>query len=207
MNMPVIEREYQVKTDDYIDQYQQSLLDNDNFWLDKSKAIDWLTPPTQGFDGSYAPGEVSIKWFADGALNVSANCIDRHLAERASDTAIIWESDAGDEHQHISFQELYDEVKLSNGLKKMGVGKGDRVAIYMPMIHAMLACARIGAVHSVIFGGFSPNAIADRVNDCGSKVVITADAGRRGTKAVPLKANVDEAHPAVLVNSNRGVGI
>ena len=198
MNMPVIEREYQVKTDDYIDQYQQSLLDNDNFWLDKSKAIDWLTPPTQGFDGSYAPGEVSIKWFADGVLNVSANCIDRHLAERASDTAIIWESDAGDEHQHISFQELHDEVcKLSNGLKKMGVGKGDRVAIYMPMIpeaaYAMLACARIGAVHSVIFGGFSPNAIADRVNDCGSKVVITADAGRRGTKAVPLKANVDEA--------------
>lgn len=198
MNMPVLERDYQVTQDDYVDQYQQSMLQNDSFWLDKAKTIDWLSPPTKAFEGSFEPGKVSINWFADGVLNVSANCIDRHLAERANDTAIIWEGDTADEDRHISFQELHDEVcKLANGLKKMGVGKGDRVAIYMPMIpqaaYAMLACARIGAVHSVIFGGFSPNAIADRVHDCASKVIITADAGRRGTKAVPLKANVDAA--------------
>lgn len=191
-------RKYQINQQDYQEQYARSLQSNDAFWLEKAKNLDWITPPTLGFEGSYDPGNISIKWFADGVLNVSANCIDRHLANRADETAIIWESDTGDESSHISFQTLHDEVcKLANGLKQLGVEKGDRVIIYMPMIpqatYAMLACARIGAVHSVVFGGFSPKAIADRVNDCGAKVVITADAGRRGNKPVPLKANVDEA--------------
>lgn len=202
MNMPVdqqaIERDYQITRQDYLDQYQASMQENDAFWLQKASTLDWIKTPTIGFEGGYQQGNVDIKWFSDGELNVSANCIDRHLAERASDTAIIWEGDNADEDKNISFQELHDEVcKLANGLKKLGVEKGDRVAIYMPMIpeatYAMLACARIGAVHSVIFGGFSPNAIADRVNDCQAKVVITADAGRRGNKSVPLKANVDAA--------------
>ena len=202
MNMPVdqqaIARDYQIKQQDYLELYQSSLQNNDDFWLEKAKTLEWMKTPTLGFEGGFEPGNVNIKWFADGVLNVSSNCIDRHLAERASDTAIIWEGDTADEDKRISFQELHDEVcKLANALKKLGVEKGDRIAIYMPMIpeaaYAMLACARIGAVHSVIFGGFSPNAIADRVNDCQAKVVITADAGRRGTKSVPLKANVDAA--------------
>lgn len=196
--MSILERDYQINAEDYLQQYQQSMQENDSFWLEKAKTLDWINPPTVGFEGSYAPGEVNIKWFADGVLNVSANCIDRHLPHRAHDTAIIWESDADSEDKLISYQQLHDEVcRLANGLKKLGVNKGDRVAIYMPMIpeaaYAMLACARIGAVHSVIFGGFSPNAIADRVNDCKSKVIVTADAGRRGNKAVALKKNVDEA--------------
>ncbi|MCC2604794.1 acetate--CoA ligase [Planctobacterium marinum] len=202
MNMPVdqqaIERDYQITQQDYLQQYQASMQNNDDFWLQKASTLDWIKAPSKGFEGGFQPGKVNINWFADGELNVSANCIDRHLAERAGDTAIIWEGDSADEDKNISFQELHDEVcKLANGLKKLGVEKGDRVAIYMPMIpeaaYAMLACARIGAVHSVIFGGFSPNAIADRVNDCQAKVVITADAGRRGSKSVPLKANVDAA--------------
>ena len=139
-----------------------------------------------------------IKWFEDGTLNVSANCIDRHLAEHADQTAIIWEGDSPDQQQHVSYQQLHDEVcKLANGLKKLGVKKGDRVIIYMPMVpqaaYAMLACARIGAVHSVVFAGFSPHAIADRIIDCQASVVITADVNRRGGKALPLKHNVDEA--------------
>lgn len=180
-------RKYQINQQDYQEQYARSLQSNDAFWLEKAKNLDWITPPALGFEGSYDAGNISIKWFADGVLNVSANCIDRHLANRADETAIIWESDTGDESSHISFQTLHDEVcKLANGLKQLGVEKGDRVIIYMPMIpqatYAMLACARIGAVHSVVFGGFSPKAIADRVNDCGAKVVITADAlhWRRG---------------------------
>ena len=160
--------------------------------------LDWQRFPTKIKDTSFAPQNVSIKWFEDGQLNISENCIDRHLAERAQDTAIIWEGDTPDVDKHISFQTLHDEVcKLANGLKKLGVNKGDRIAIYMPMVpeaaYAMLACARIGAVHSVIFGGFSPNAIADRINDCQAKVIITADEGRRGGRTVPLKSNVDSA--------------
>ena len=141
---------------------------------------------------------ISIKWFEDGQLNVSYNCIDRHLADNAKKTAILWEGDEPTDSQAITYQELHYEVcKLANGLKKLGVKKGDVVAIYMPMVpqaaYAMLACARIGAVHSVIFGGFSPNAIADRINNASAKVVITSDEGRRAGRTVPLKANVDEA--------------
>lgn len=179
--------------------YQRSVANTDEFWLEKAQMLDWITPPSIGFEGSFELGNVNINWFADGILNVSSNCIDRHLAQKANDTAIIWEGDLPeDANQHISFQTLHDEVcRLANGLKKLGVNKGDRVAIYMPMIpeaaYAMLACTRIGAVHSVIFGGFSPKAIADRVNDCDAKVIITADGGKRGNKIIPLKANVDEA--------------
>lgn len=178
--------------------YQQSVESPDDFWREQAKAVDWFTFPTRIKNTNMAKDSVSIKWFEDGELNLSYNCIDRHLAKKASQTAIIWEGDTPDVDQHISYQTLHDEVcKLANGLKELGVGKGDRVAIYMPMVpqasYAMLACARIGAIHSIIFGGFSPNAIADRINDCDAKVIITADEGRRGGGLVPLKANVDAA--------------
>ena len=191
-------REYSVDDDRYRVMYQASISDPQTFWADHAKRIDWHRFPTKIKNTSYVPGDVSIKWFEDGQLNISENCIDRHLAKRANDTAIIWEGDTPDIDKHISFQMLHDEVcQLANGLKKLGVTKGDRVAIYMPMVpeaaYAMLACARIGAVHSVIFGGFSPNAIADRINDCQAKVIITADEGRRGGRTIALKANVDSA--------------
>lgn len=178
--------------------YQESVSDPDKFWAEQAKRIDWFKPFTKVKNTSFEPGKISIKWFEDGELNVSYNCIDRHLAERAAETAIIWESDDGSKSEHISFQQLHSEVcRLANGLKQLGVQKGDRVAIYMPMVpeaaYAMLACARIGAVHSVIFAGFSPHAIADRINDCQSKVIITADEGIRGGQIIPLKQNVDEA--------------
>jgi acetyl-CoA synthetase len=182
----------------YQNMYQASVADPAAFWTEQAKMVDWKTFPTKIKNTSYAPGNIDIRWFEDGELNISENCIDRHLATRAQDTAIIWEGDTPDTDKHISFQELHDEVcKLANGLKTLGVKKGDRIAIYMPMVpeaaYTMFACARIGAVHSVIFGGFSPNAIADRINDCQAKVIITADEGRRGGRAVPLKANVDSA--------------
>jgi len=178
--------------------YQWSINDPDGFWREQAKRLDWIVPFTQVSQCSFAQGSLDIKWFADGTLNASYNCIDRHLKTQPNRTAIIWEGDESQWHKHISYRQLHDEVcKLANGMKKLGVAKGDRVIIYMPMVpeaaYAMLACARIGAVHSVIFGGFSPNAIADRIEDCGAKLIITANEGRRGGHHVPLKENVDKA--------------
>ncbi|RWU12927.1 acetate--CoA ligase [Pseudidiomarina gelatinasegens] len=187
-----------VDNDKYLAMYAQSVKDPEGFWREQGQRISWFSPFSKVKNTSFAPGNVSIKWFEDGTLNACYNCVDRHLAERGDKTAIIWEGDDPSVSEEISYKQLHHEVsRFANGLKKLGVQKGDRVAIYMPMVpeaaYAMLACARIGAVHTVIFGGFSPNAIADRVNDCGVKVVVTADGGRRGGKTTPLKANVDEA--------------
>lgn len=182
----------------YQTMYRQSIESPDEFWQQQSTIVDWYKAPTIIKNTHFDKDDLRIKWFEDGQLNVSYNCIDRHLVKQAQQTAIIWEGDAPDISQDISYQQLHDEVcRLANGLKKLGVTKGDRVAIYMPMVpeaaYAMLACTRIGAIHSIVFAGFSPNAIADRINDCDAKVVITADEGRRGGKTVPLKVNVDEA--------------
>jgi len=182
----------------YFAMYEESVNNPEKFWGECKNEIDWIKEPTIIKNTSFDPSDVSIKWFEDGQLNASYNCIDRHLADNAKKTAILWEGDEPSDSQEITFQELHYEVcKLANGLKKLGVQKGDRVAVYMPMVpqaaYAMLACARIGAVHSVIFGGFSPNAIADRINNSDAKVVITCDEGRRAGRSVPLKANVDEA--------------
>ncbi|MFT5312585.1 MAG: acetyl-CoA synthetase [Paraglaciecola sp.] len=178
--------------------YKQSIESPDEFWAEQAKRLDWYKTPSIIKNTSFDEKNLHIKWFEDGELNVSYNCIDRHLAQRANVTAIIWEGDDPHSHDLITYQRLHDEVaRLANGLKKLGVVKGDRVAIYMPMVpqaaYAMLACARIGAVHSVIFGGFSPHAIADRIENCGAKVIITADQGLRAGKSVPLKENVDKA--------------
>ncbi|MER2519209.1 MAG: acetate--CoA ligase [Bdellovibrionales bacterium] len=177
--------------------YERSINDPDGFWGEHGKHLDWMKPYTRVREASFDDG-VDIRWFADGALNVSVNCIDRHLPMRAEETAIIWEGDSPSEQRHISYGELHDEVcRLANALKAHGVRKGDAVTIYMPMIpeaaFAMLACARIGAVHSVVFGGFSPESLKDRILDCASKLVITADEGMRGGRRIHLKANVDEA--------------
>lgn len=187
-----------IDNEKYLAMYAQSVENPTAFWQQQGQRISWFSPYTQIKNTSFAAGAVSIKWFEDGTLNACYNCVDRHLAERGDKTAIIWEGDDPSVSEHISYRQLHHEVsRFANGLKKLGVQKGDRVAIYMPMVpeaaYAMLACARIGAVHTVIFGGFSPNAIADRVNDCGVKVIITADEGRRGGKATPLKYNVDVA--------------
>ena len=157
-----------------------------------------MKPFTKVDNTSFEPGKISIKWFEDGVLNVAWNCIDRHLEKRANQTAIIWEGDDPSESKHITYKQLHDEVcKFANILRTRNVKKGDRVTIYLPMIpeaaYAMLACARIGAIHSVVFAGFSPDSLAQRINDCQSKVVITADEGLRGGKKVALKANVDAA--------------
>ncbi len=182
----------------YQEMYARSVSDRDGFWGEQAKRLDWTTAPTRIENVSYAPGHISIKWFEDGVLNAAYNCIDRHLATRADQTAIIWEGDDPSESKHITYQELHDEVcKFANILRTRNVGKGDRVTIYMPMIpeaaYAMLACVRIGAIHSVVFGGFSPDSLAQRIKDCRSTFVITADEGLRGGKKVPLKANVDAA--------------
>ncbi len=195
---PEAKRRSHVDAEQYQQMYQESISDPEGFWHKQGERLDWFKPYTKVKNTSYQPGKIDIKWFEDGALNVAYNCIDRHLAKKADQTAIIWEADQPGSQQYISYQELHDEVcKLANGLKKLGVKKGDRVLIYLPMIpqatYAMLACARIGAVHSVVFAGFSPNAIADRIIDCGAKVVLTSDEGRRGGKTIPLKANVDKA--------------
>jgi acetyl-CoA synthetase len=182
----------------YKKMYKASITDNEGFWAEHGKRIDWFKPYTKVKNVSYKPGKVSIKWFEDGTTNVSYNCVDRHLAKRAKQTAIIFEGDDPGVSQKITYQQLHDEVcRFANVLKAKGVKKGDRVTIYLPMIpaaaYAMLACTRIGAVHSIVFGGFSPDSLANRVEDCDSAVVITADEGLRGGKAVPLKKNVDAA--------------
>ena len=178
--------------------YERSVKDPEGFWREHGKRIDWIKPYTKIKDVSYDSHNLHIRWFHDGTLNASVNCLDRHLKTRASQTAIIWESDDPSLHKHITYHQLYVMVcKLANGLRSLGVKKGDRVTIYLPMIPeaaaAMLACARIGAVHSVVFGGFSPDSLSNRIQDCDSTVVITADEGVRGGKPVPLKANTDEA--------------
>jgi acetyl-CoA synthetase len=178
--------------------YAHSVRDPDSYWGREAARLDWAKPFTKVKNVSWDPDNLAIKWFEDGALNVSANCIDRHLANRANQTAIIWEGDAPKDSKHITYRQLHEEVcKFANVLKARGVRRGDRVTIYMPMIpeaaYAMLACTRIGAVHSVVFGGFSPDSLAGRIIDCDSKVVITADEGLRGGKAVALKKNTDEA--------------
>ncbi len=172
--------------------------DPQGFWSDIAARLDWIEPFTTAKDVSFAREDFHIRWFADGVLNVSANCLDRHLPARADDVAIIWEGDDPAESRRVTFGEAHAEVcRMANVLKAHGVAKGDRVTIYLPMIpeaaFAMLACARIGAVHSVVFGGFSPESIAGRIQDCGSRFVITADQGLRGGRVVPLKRNVDEA--------------
>ncbi|RXH40775.1 acetate--CoA ligase [Bradyrhizobium zhanjiangense] len=182
----------------YKDMYARSISDPNGFWAEQAKRIDWMKTPTKIENVSFAPGNISIKWFEDGVLNVAHNCIDRHLAKRANQTAIIWEGDDPSQSKHITYKELHDEVcRMANILRTRNVKKGDRVTIYLPMIpeaaYAMLACARIGAIHSVVFAGFSPDSLAQRINDCQSKVIITADEGLRGGKKVPLKANVDAA--------------
>lgn len=187
-----------LNADTYEKMYQESVQDPDKFWGEHGKRITWFSDYTKVKNTSFAPGNLDIRWYEDGTLNACYNCVDRHLPERADKTAILWEGDEVDVQKQVTYQELYEQVtRFANGLKKLGVGKGDRVAIYLPMVpeaaYAMLACARLGAVHSVIFGGFSPGAIADRVNDCGAKVVITADESRRGGKTAPLKSNVDAA--------------
>ncbi len=182
----------------YEEMYKRSLNDPQDFWAEHGKRIDWFTPFTKVKNTSFDAHNVSIKWFEDGVTNVAYNCVDRHLPKRANQTAIIWEGDNPAESRHITYAELADEVnRFANVLHFHGVKKGDRVTIYLPMIpeaaYAMLACARLGAIHSVVFGGFSPDAIAGRINDAECEVVITADEGLRGGRKVPLKANVDEA--------------
>lgn len=187
-----------VNQSSYEAKYKQSIDNNEKFWAEEGKRIHWFKPYTKTKEVTYSTKKVSIKWFYDGTTNVSYNCIDRHLTKRAKQTAIIFEGDDPKESKNITYQELSDEVcKLANGLKEIGVKKGDRVTIYMPMVpegvYAMLACTRIGAIHSVVFGGFSPDSIVNRILDCKSEFVITADEGLRGQKVIPLKKNIEEA--------------
>lgn len=187
-----------VNQSSYEAKYKESINNNEKFWADEGKRIHWFKPYTKTKEVIYSTKKVSIKWFYDGTTNVSYNCIDRHLLKRAKQTAIIFEGDNPKESKNITYQELSNEVcKLANGLKEIGVKKGDRVTIYMPMVpegvYAMLACTRIGAIHSVVFGGFSPDSIVNRILDCKSEFVITADEGLRGQKVIPLKKNIDEA--------------
>lgn len=182
----------------YFERYQQSIDDPDTFWAEAAKKLDWIKPFTQVKNTSYDQDNFKIEWFADGQLNVSANCLDRHLKEHPLKPAIIWEGDHPSRHKIISFEELHDEVcRFANVLKKHGVKKGDRVVLYMPMVPettiAMLACTRIGAVHCVVFGGFSPDSLASRIEDSQAKLIITADSGLRGGKPIPIKENVNAA--------------
>jgi acetyl-CoA synthetase len=183
---------------DYATLYAESVKDPDGFWRKQAGRLDWIRPFTKVSDVSWKAEDLHARWFEDGALNVAANCIDRHLARRGNQTAIIWEGDDPRDSKHITYRQLHEEVcRFANVLKARGVKKGDRVTIYLPMIpeaaYAMLACARIGAVHSVVFGGFSPDSLAGRILDCDSHIVITADEGLRAGKRVPLKVNTDEA--------------
>src|SRR5262249_28792360 len=187
-----------IDADKYKEMYARSLKDPNAFWAEQAKRLHWYRAPSKIKNTSFGPDNVSIKWFEDGVLNIAYNCIDRHLAKRANQTAIIWEGDDPTQSRHITYRELHDEVcRFANILRNRNVEKGDRVTIYLPMIpeavYAMLACARIGAIHSVVFGGFSPESLAGRIEDCKSNVVITADEGLRGGRKVPLKANTDAA--------------
>ena len=187
-----------ITPEQYQQYYQQSVQDPEAFWGEQGKILDWIKPYSRVKNTSFDPGHISIRWFEDGTLNLAANCLDRHLAERGDQTAIIWEGDDPTQSKQVTYKQLHHDVcQFANVLKKLGVKKGDVVAIYMPMVPeaavAMLACARIGAVHSVIFGGFSPEAVAGRIIDSNAKLVITADEGLRAGRAVPLKKNVDDA--------------
>ena len=193
-----LQKSAHISKSDYERLYSQSVSQPEQFWAEQGKRIDWIKPYSIISNCSYNAPAVSIKWYEDGTLNASVNCLDRHLHTKADQTAIIWEGDDPSQSKHISYQELYEDVcRFSNVLKSNGVKKGDRVTLYLPMIPeaavAMLACARIGAVHSVVFGGFSPDALAGRITDCDSTCIITSDEGVRGGKSIPLKQNVDEA--------------
>lgn len=187
-----------INNEEYQQQYEESVRDPEHYWGNIAKRLNWITPFSQVKDVSFDANNLHIRWFADGVLNLSSNCLDRHLEKRGEKTAIVWEGDNPQESRRISYRELSIEVnKLANLLKNLGVHKGDRITIYMPMIPetaiAMLACTRIGAIHSVVFAGFSPEALAGRIADCQSKLIITADEGLRGGKKIPLKINVDKA--------------
>ena len=191
-------KSFKIDNNKYKEMYQESISNPEEFWRKMGNRIDWITPFSKVKDTSFSHDDVSIKWYEDGSLNVSYNCIDRHLEKNRDKVAIIWESDEPSLSKNITYGELYKQVcRLSNIYKELGVNKGDRVILYMPMIpeaaYAMLACARIGAVHSVVFGGFSPEALASRITDCGASLVVTADEGPRGGKSVPLKENVNKA--------------
>ncbi len=195
-----------IDTAGYEELYQRSVTDNEGFWSEQAQRIDWIKPFTKVKDVSFAKDDLHIRWFYDGSLNVCYNCVDRHLDDKGDDVAIIWEGDDPDRDLTITYRELHGRVcRFANSLKKLGARKGDRITIYMPMIPeaaiAMLACARIGAIHSVVFGGFSPEALAGRIHDCDSNIVITADEGVRGGKTIPLKANVDAAAANANVTS------
>ena len=182
----------------YTDLYARSVKDPNGFWAEQAKRIDWIKPFSKVKNTSYDPHNVSIKWFEDGTLNVCHNCVDRHLAKRGDQTAILWEGDDPKDDKKLTYKQLHAEVcRFANVLKARGVKKGDRVTIYLPMIPeaaiSMLACARIGAIHSVVFGGFSPDSLAGRIEDCKSSVIVTADEGLRGGRKIPLKSNVDTA--------------
>ena len=187
-----------INEEKYRAMYEQSVRDPDGFWGEQAGRVDWIKPFTKVKNTSFDPHNVSIKWYEDGTLNVCANCVDRHLEKRGDQVAIVWEGDEPTMDQKITYRQLHERVsRFANVLKKHGVKKGDRVTIYLPMIpeatYAMLACARIGAIHSVVFGGFSPDSLASRIVDCDSNVLITADEGIRGGRKVPLKANADKA--------------
>ncbi len=197
-----------IDNEKYLELYQKSISDPEGYWDDIGKRIDWIKPYTQVKDVSFAKDDLHIKWYHDGTLNACVNCVDRHLGTRGEQTAIIFEGDDPSVSRNITYRELFEEVcRFANVLKSRGAKKGDRITLYMPMIpealFAMLACARIGAVHSIVFGGFSPDALAGRLIDCDSHIIITADEGVRGAKAIPLKNNVDRAleHPDTAVST------
>ncbi|MDY1550003.1 acetate--CoA ligase [Luteibacter sahnii] len=203
---PAFAEKARIRKDDYERLYTESVRDPEGFWKRMSERLDWIVPPTRIKDVSFDPANLHIRWYEDGQLNVAANCLDRHLDTRGDKTAIIFEGDDPGETRRITYRELHAEVcRFANTLKNLGIAKGDRVAIYLPMIPeaavAMLACARIGAIHSVVFGGFSPESLASRIADSKAKLVITADEGTRGGKKIPLKANVDESLTKPNTNS------